>query len=433
MTVGGRSTLIRAQHIVPVVGPSLDCGWVVIEGDTIRAIGDGPAPATDRIVDYEEAVVLPGFVNAHTHLGCAFLKGISEGSSFASWISESVAPAVIRGVADDPARVRAAARDAARELLEGGVTAVADSFFETVGRDALLDIGLRGVFFREHFGSMASSMEAAVAHSMQQVAQDVATLQDTERMGFGLAPHAPYTCPSDVLRALAGEAVSRNLLQTIHVAESAEETEFFTQGSGPFQEMFAPGDRVSRYALGQTPLAALEQVGTLGPRTLAVHCVHVDAADIDILRSTGTNVVHCPSSNLRLATGIAPIAAMQQVEINVCLGTDSPASTGKLDMFEEMRLSVLMQRGVTGRIDSLSPADALRMATLNGAQALGLGELVGSLEVGKQADLCVVDLSRARHRPLVDPLTTLVMSATPDDVVASYVAGRSVFARNDAR
>ncbi len=433
MTHDERSLLVRAQFVVPVSGEVLRSGWMLIEGTRIRAIGDGPAPAADGSMDFGEAALLPGLVNAHTHLGCAFLKGIPEGNNFASWISESVAPAVIRGVSEEPMRVREAAFSAAEELLQGGVTTVADSFFETVGRDALVATGQRGVFFREYFGAMSPSIEEAVVGAQKQAKADALSFESESKVGYGLAPHAPYTCPSAVLEFLTGEAEARGLRQTIHVAESADEMAFFCESSGPFMEAFGQGGRAARYALGQTPIAALFSLGCLGPHTLAVHCVHVDAADIVILADTKTHVVHCPSSNLRLATGISPIAEMLRAGINIALGTDSPASTGKLDLFEEMRLSVLLQRGVTGRVDSLSPEEALRMATLNGARALGMDSEVGSLDAGKLADFCVVDLSRSRHRPLHDPVTALVMSATPDDVIATAISGRVVFNRTSER
>lgn len=433
MSSDATSVLIRANHVIPVASALLTNGWIVVEGGRIQAIGAGRGPATDRLIDYGESALMPGFINAHTHVGCSCLKGISEGSSFASWISECVAPVIIRNVRDDPAAVRAAAADAVNELIGGGVTTVAESFFDTVGRDAILESGLRGVFFREHFGSMSDSMRAATDGAKEQVSRDASELMDNPMMGLGLAPHAPYTCPRAVLEVLATEAGNRDLLQTIHVAESPEEREFFCNASGPFMDMFAGGDRADRFALGQSPVRALQESGSLGPSTLAVHCVQVDAPDMEILCDTKTHVVHCPGSNLRLGVGVAPVSEMVRIGINVSLGTDSAASNGKLDLFEEMRLAVLLQRGQRRDVSALQPAVALRMATLNGARALGLAEETGSLEQGKAADLCVVALDRPRHRPMRDPVTAVVMSAIADDVRATWVRGQLVFSRDEQR
>lgn len=411
--------VIAADHVLPVAGKPLSPGWVEVADGLIQKVGHGDPPR-DRgpVVHYDDAAVLPGLVDAHTHLGCGFLKGLEGGRDFVEWMTKGIAPKVITAARETPESIAEGARLAAREALEAGITFVADSFFLDVGRSAARNLGLKGVFLREYFGASADDLEAYAAETRESIAAAVADGRDD----FGLAPHAPYTCPERILREVAREARERALPLTIHAAESVAEGEMFAAGRGALFDLFAAGGREGRYRLGRSPIAALNDAGILGPRTLLVHAVHLSDADIALIAAGGASVVHCPGSNLRLGVGIAPFAKLRQAGVNVAIGTDSAASNGKLDLFEEMRLAIHLAR-LAAPSTVLSPAAALAAVTLDAAKAVGKAATIGSLEKAKAADFAVVRLDRPRHRPFTDPVAAVVFSAVPEDVLAVYIDG----------
>lgn len=422
--------VVAAEWVVPVEGPVFSPGFVCVREGVIDAMASGPPP-DDRgpVEDFGRAAIIPGLVNAHAHLGCAFLQGAADDSGFMEWLLGDVAPRVIETVRDEPAVVEKAALEASRELARGGVTAVADSFFHPAGAHALVATGLRGRFHREVFGSMARDLDAYAAAEVEDL---LAAAPPGELVDLGVAPHSLYTCPREVLKTIDSVARDLGLRQTIHVDESREEHEFFTRRSGAMHARFAEGNRESRYALGRTPVAVLAELGMLRPDVMLVHAVQITAEDIAAIAAAGAPVVHCPSSNQRLAVGVAPVTDLLDAGVEVALGTDSHASTGKLDMFEEMRLAILAQRARTGEAGALDAPRALRMATLAGARAMGIADVAGSLAPGKAADLTVVDLSGDAARRVADPISAVVWSSTPADVVATWVAGRPVHRRREA-
>lgn len=425
--MSGERFVVAADHVVTIEGPVLSPGFVVIADGLIEDLASGPPP-DDRgpVENYGRAALLPGFVNAHTHLGCAFLQGEADDSDFMEWLTGDVAPRVIATVRDAPDVLAAAARCAAEELARGGVTTVADSFFHPAGAEALVDVGLRGRFHGEVFGSMAEDLDAYAARA---IAELEASSAPGPLVDFGVAPHAPYTCPRDVLVAVDAAARRLGMRSTVHVAESREELAFFRDATGPMHERFTANGRSSRYALGETPIAMLDELGLLRPDVMLVHAVHITQADIETIASSGSPVIHCPTSNHRLAVGVAPIFELLRAGVDVALGTDSHASSGKLDMFEEMRLAVLSQRVRYGTSAALDARTALEMATLAGARAMGLDDRIGSLTPGKAADMMVVDLSGPATRRVADPESAVVWSATPAEVAATWVEGRKVARR----
>lgn len=413
--------VVLARWICPCDGPVISSGYVAVAEGRIRAIGEGrPAHPLGPVEDFGDAAILPGFVNAHTHLGCGFLKGMESGENFVDWMTRGVAPRVIAAAREHPEEIAAGARIAARECLEGGMTTLVDSFFRDDGLVAMRAEGQKGHFCREVFGASATDLDLYVREARVNLEKEVADF-GAGSVRFGIAPHAPYTAPQAVLTMCADLARRTGSLVTIHVAESIEECRMFAAGEGPMFEIFANGDRRERYRLGRSSLGACDEAGLLSPRTLVVHAVHLTDDDIAIVARSGAHLVHCPSSNRQLAVGTAPIAKWRAAGINVALGTDSAASNGKLDMFEEMRTMIAEQRLHYGTV--VTPDEALAMATIGGARAVGRESEIGSLSVGKAADLAVVDLSRARHRPVRDPIRTVVMSAVPTDVRAVMIDG----------
>lgn len=413
---------LAADWIVPVSAPPFGPGWVRIEEGCIAELGRGAPPVGAR--NFGRAAILPGFVNAHTHLACHMLKGRPVSGTFGEWIGESVTPPLMDVLAaEDREPFRTAADHAVTELLRGGVTTVADGFLDDAGRGALAKAGLRGVYFREVFGVSARDEEAYIDETRTLIAHDRSKVEGDVR--YGLAPHAPYTCPHRTMQAMARIASDEDLLLSIHVAESPEEDAFFRHDAGPFRERFGRTEP-ERFRRGQSAVRAVDESGALGANTLVVHAVQVDDEDVDLMAERGASVVHCPGSNFRLGVGVAPIVPMLERGLRVALGTDSGASNGTLDMFAEMRAAAQGQALFAQRAGALEASTLLRMATQNGAAALRLADQVGALDLGLQADLQVVRLDQPRHQPMVDVQEALVFASTPDDVVAVFVGGRSL-------
>jgi 5-methylthioadenosine/S-adenosylhomocysteine deaminase len=412
---------LAAAWIAPVSEPLFGPGWLRIADGRIAEIGRGRPPGPAR--DLGEAILIPGFVNAHAHLACQLLKGRPMEDSFVDWIGRSVTPPLMDILrSGDRSAFSASAQAAVRELIAGGVTTVADCFLDDAGRRALQGFGLRGLYCREVFGVSAASQADYIAETQALIASDLQGMNPADRVRYGLAPHAPYTCPHETMQAVAAEAARFDLTLSIHVAESPEEAEFFRTGQGAMREGFGRRDP-SRFRTGSSPLRALDEAGALGPKTLAVHAVHLDDEDLDLLAARGAAVVHCPGSNFRLGVGIAPLLEMRDRGVRIALGTDSAASNGRLDMFQEMRLAAQGQSLRARRPDALSAATLLEMATRSGAEVLGFAEDCGTLEVGKAADLVAIRLDRQHHRPAPDPLRALVFSSSPSDVIGVWVDG----------
>jgi 5-methylthioadenosine/S-adenosylhomocysteine deaminase len=239
----------------------------------------------------------------------------------------------------------------------------------------------------------------------------------------GYSPHTPWTCPPLTFRRVADRARERGRRLSFHLDESREEHEFFVTGKGRIADSLRARDALGRYRFGMTPTALCEQLGALSPRTVVAHAVQVTPEDIGILARTGTGVAHCPRSNMKLAEGIAPVAAMLEAGVTVALGVDSAASNSRLDLFAEMRAALEVQRASSGRVGAMTAATVLEMATLNGAAVLGLADRTGSLEPGKLADFVVLDASASRHQPIRDPVATVVNTCGPEDVALVVIGG----------
>ena len=399
-------TTISADWVVPVTGDPIRDGAVAIgDGGVISAVGARAELGSDR--HYEESVILPGFVNAHTHLEYDVYAGFGDGLRFSDWIGLHVQ----RKARIDLADMEAIARLGALHCLQSGVTAVGDCSFSGAAATACADLGLRGTIYLEVFGESAAPVTEHFEPMRDRIAGE---LSDDVRLG--ISPHAPYTCTIELYAACS----QLGLPIATHLAESDDETAFLHTGSGgweSFAELLVP-------PLGTTGIRALADAGLLGPNVLAAHCVKADEDEIRLLAEHDVAVAHCPRSNGILGCGVAPLTALREAGIRVCIATDSPASTPSFDMFDEMRAAIVGARAREGRPDALTSADALELATLGGARALGLGSSVGSLEPGKQADLTVVSLADTPFIPWEDPVTGVVLGGSPERVVATLVSGK---------
>jgi 5-methylthioadenosine/S-adenosylhomocysteine deaminase len=398
--------VLSADWVVPVEGNPIQNGAVAIDDGRIAAVAPTSELGSDE--HFEDAVIVPGFVNAHSHLEYAVYAGFGDGLSFAPWIVIHIERKARIGLSE----MEAIARLGAAECLRSGITTVGDCSFSGAAATACADLGLRAIVYLEVFGTGTEQLETRYADMRARL--DGALRSDVI---LGISPHAPYTCSPELYEACTELGVP---LAT-HFNESADELTWLEHGAGPWEaladELPAP--------LGESGIRALARRGLLSPRFLAAHCVKVDAEEIALLAEHDVAVVHCPRSNALLGCGIAPVAELRAAGVRLGLGTDSPASTPSFDMFEELRTAVFAARARSERPDALSTGEALELATLGSAQALGLDHEVGSLVPGKRADLTVVSLAGSPFLPWEDPVTAVVLGGSPERVVATLVSGEA--------
>jgi 5-methylthioadenosine/S-adenosylhomocysteine deaminase len=404
-----------ADWVLPVAGPPIENGGVAVENGLIAAVGPAETLEGERET-FREAVICPGFVNAHSHLEYAVHAGFGDGLGFREWLELHVA----RGRALELSDRVDIARLGAAECLASGVTTVGDASFSGAAATAADELGLRAVVYLEVFGEGTAHMSERFEANRERIAGSL-----SERVRLGVSPHAPYTASLELYRACA----DTGLPLSTHLAESAAERDWVVSGSGPWAE--SPGLLVP--PLGETGIRALARAGLLSSRMVAAHCVTVDDEEIELLAEHGVAVAHCPRSNAYLGCGIAPVRRLLDAGVRVGLGTDSPASAGSFDMFEEMRTAISMARSARADAGSLSCADALRLATLGGAEALGLHPETGSLEPGKRADLTVVSLAESVFLPWEDPVSAVVLGGAPGRILRTIVDGEPRYVKGGER
>ncbi len=408
------ATLLNARWIVPVEpeGLILDHHALAIQDGRILAILPREEAAArfsaELCLNLDRHVLIPGLINAHTHASMTLLRGLADDLPLLSWLREHIWPAEARWV--NPEFVRDGTRLAIAEMLRGGVTCFNDMYFfpettATVAREC----GMRACV-----GLIALDFPTAYARNFDEYLNKGlelhARLQADPLVRTAFAPHAPYTVSAPALERIGQLAADLELPVHIHVHETATEV-------AQFQAQH-----------GCRPLARLEQLGLLSPRLLAVHMTQLEAAEIERLARAGVHVAHCPESNLKLASGFCPTARLDAAGVNVALGTDGAASNNDLDLLGELRTAALLGKGVAGDAAALPAARMLRMATLNGARALGLAGETGSLEPGKAADVVAVNLGLPETEPVYQPVSQLVYAAGRHQVSDVWVAGRRLLA-----
>lgn len=418
-------TLYRADWVLPVCSPPIAMGAVLV-GDDGKIAAVGPAAAVDApsdagVVDLGAAALLPGLINVHAHPELAMFRGALENLPFRGWILRLVGAK--RACLEDE-DFRAAARWTMIEAARAGITTLGATEASGAAAEALEESGLRGVVYQEVFGPAA----AQVDESMAELRRAVDGLRETasDRVRIGISPHAPYTVSDALFQAAAGYAVDEGLPMAIHIAESAAERALVTAGEGDF----APGLQargIDTPLRGRSPVELLAKLGVLEARPLLIHCRDVDDEDIRLIAGSGSSVAHCPVANAKLGHGIAPLLALRQGGVAVGLGTDSAASNNRMDLLEEARFAALLHSADARRADALTADDLLRLCTIDGARALGLESAVGTLEPGKEADLCAVSLKGPHVRPIHDPTVAIFHGARGSDVVMTVVQGKMVF------
>lgn len=424
-----RPTLYRAAWVLPVSAPPLAHAGVLVDAQgRIAAVGrladlaDPGHAGSVEVVDLGSAILLPGLVNAHVHAELAAFRGLLEDLPFHAWI-----PAVRRikqGCRPTPAELLAASLWTCAESLAAGITCFGATEDSDAAVHALRRTGLRGVVYREVFGPDPQHADTAALELAGRVAQLRAL--ETELVRVGVSPHAPYTVSDELYRRVATYAAAESLPVAVHAAEAEAEELLVRHGEGPF----AAGLRTRGIATpprARSTIALLERCGILALAPLVVHGIRVDAEDMRLLAAAGARVAHCPTANARLGHGIAPVLELRAAGVDVALGTDSVASNNRLDLLEEARTAQLLQRARAGSGGALPATELLELATLAGARALGVADRCGSLEPGKDADLCAVRIDRVHARPLHDPLATLFHATRGSDVILTAVRGRVLY------
>ncbi len=414
---------MRARSLIAMqtVDLRIDSGWIVpiepagalaahaliVDGTRIVAVVPQLAAGRDYAprehVRLPHHVLLPGLVNAHVHSAMSLFRGIADDMPLEIWLERHIWPREAKFVAPD--FVYDGARLAAVEMLRGGITCCNDMyFFPDATARAFAETGMRAML-----GLPVLDFPTPYAADPDGYLQTGLAVRDAfkheARLTFSLAPHAPYTVGDAAWEQIVMYSRQLDLPIQTHIAETAGEV------------------ALSRERFGLTPLARLQRLGATGPGFIAIHGVHLTPDDIELIATHGGHVVHCPASNMKLGSGIAPVAALLARGINVAFGTDGAASNNRLDLFGEMRLAALLAKISTGDASAFPAAQALHAATLAGARALGLDTLIGSLVAGKEADVVAVDLSGADAVPCYDPISHLVHAVGRESVSDVWIGG----------
>ncbi len=402
-------SLINARWVVPVIPDCqpLDHHSVAIRGG--RIVGVAPvAEAKTRfdateVIDRSTHVLMPGFVNAHTHAAMSLLRGIADDLPLMDWLRGHIWPAERRWVSSE--FVADGTELAIAEMIRSGTTCFSDMYFfpDVVARTAAR-LGMRvcvGLIALDHTSAWASTADEYIVKGL--------ALRDEYKahplVSSAFAPHAPYTVSDATLKRIRKLSDELDLPVHLHLHETADEV----------------ADSLAEH--GDRPIARLRRLGLVSPLLVAVHMTQIEDSDIEEIAAAGSSVVHCPESNLKLVSGICPVARLIESGVNVALGTDGAASNNDLDMLGEMRTAALFGKLAAGSAAALTARDVVRMATLNGARALGLGDDIGSVTTGKWADVICIDLDRVSTRPVYDPVSQIVYAAARDQVSDVWIGG----------
>lgn len=402
--------LIDARWVIPVEphGVVLDNHSVAIRNGLI--VGIVPTPQAALAFDPAERIsllqhaLIPGLVNAHSHAAMTLLRGYADDKPLMTWLNDHIWPAEAKHVS--PQFVYDGTLLACAEMLRGGVTCVNDMYFyPESAAQAFVDSGMRamiGLIAFEFATAYASDADDYIAKGL--AARD--RFRDEPLLSFCMAPHAPYTVSDRTFTRLVTIAEELDLPLHLHLHETEDEI----------------AESVAKH--GARPIERMHALGVVSPRLIAVHAIHMTEREIALLAQNGCSVAHCPTSHLKLASGFSPVAAMQAAGINIALGTDGAASNNRLDMLGDMRLAALLAKAVARDAAALPAHIALRYATFNGACALGLQDRIGSIEVGKAADLTAIRLDSLELAPCYEPVSQIVYSAGREHVTHVWVAGR---------
>lgn len=402
--------IIHARWLVPMTqkGLILRNHSLIIQQQMIREIlpteDAGKYFQSDNTYTLDQHILIPGLINAHGHAAMCLFRGFADDMPLHSWLEDKIWPAESQWVSED--FVSDGAELAIAEMLLAGTTAFTDMYFYP---DQVARLALKANI-RAHLAAPVLDFPTVWAQDSAEYIRKAMDLHDdyknNEHIYVGFGPHATYTVSDEPMQKIATLASELDIAIHMHVHETAHEVQ----------------DSLAKR--GTRPLAHLQKLGLLIPNLQCVHLTQLEEDEIQILASSGVSAVHCPASNMKLASGFCPVASLLDAGVNVALGTDGSASNNELNMFNEMRLAALLGKALAGDAGVLSAWDVLKMATVNGAKLMGIGELAGTLESGKFADITAVNLNRINTSPVYDPVATLVYSAQASQVSHVWVGGK---------
>ncbi len=384
---------------------------IVIENDKIidlvpqdKVFDEYEANDTYQLTDH---ILIPGLINTHTHAAMSLFKGFADDLPLQDWLNDYIWPAEKEFI--NSSFVKDGSILALSEMIKSGVTTFNDMyFFPDATAEAVKELGVRsniGLVVLDFPTNYATDPEDYLLKGFE--FRD--KWRNEELITTSIAPHAPYSVSDEAFTLINTYSEELSINIHTHLHETQWEIE----------------DSIEKY--GITPVQRLNNLGIIGPSLMAVHCVHLNDQDMATLAKNKVSIVHNPSSNMKLGSGIADIAKMLKQNLNISLGTDSSASNNRLDIMEEMRLAALLIKGSTKSPESFSANEAIKMATINGAKALGLESIIGSIEKNKKADLVAIDLNSIENQPIYNPLTTLVYSSSRSDVSYVWIDGEIKF------
>ena len=382
---------------------------LIIENDIIQSILPVSELHTVEGLDEAEVVILdnhvlmPGLINTHTHAAMSLLRGIADDLPLMDWLNNHIWPAETKWV--DRQFIQDGVKLCVAEMIRSGTTCLNDMyFFPDIMAKTCQQMGMRattGLIVLDFPTVWAQSAEEYLSKAMAVIDE----VKEYPLISTAFAPHAPYTVSDKPLEKIAMYSSELDIQVHMHIHET----------------QFEVDESVKNY--GKRPLERLDQLNLLNPNLMAVHMTSLNELEIERIAETGVHIVHCPESNLKLASGFCPVDTLQHLNINICLGTDGAASNNDLDMFGEMRTAALLSKGVSGDASSCNAEQSLRMATINGAKALGLSDKIGSLEVGKKADVIAIDFSQLNSQPVYDPIAQLVYATNSMQVSHVWING----------
>lgn len=381
-------------------------GYITICDGKIIDIGSGKPDTPHELIDASGKIIIPGLINAHTHLSMTLYRGLADDLPLKEWLEDHIWPAEAKYTNEE--NIRKGARLGLAEMISTGTTTFADMYFFA---DAIAEetqkAGLRAVM-----GEAILDFNNGNNTAIKKAEAFIERWKNNPLVYPGVILHSPYACSKNTLMEAKKLADKHQVPVSIHVAETKQETENSTN------------------EWGLTPIEYLNELDLLNSKLFATHCVWLNDKDILMLSEKKANVVHCPTSNLKLGSGIAPIPQMLENNINIALGTDGCASNNNLNMIEEMRMAALIHKGVNHNPTLVSAREALKMATLNGAKALGIDQIIGSLEPGKAADLVFIDTNNTFMNPIYDYYSAIVYSMDSSCIERVMVEGKEVISPN---
>ncbi len=427
--------ILSDRYVLPISAEPIEDGAVAIEKDKIIAVGTRKELSKKfpeaKQEDFAEAVVMPGFINAHSHLEITAMRGFLDEveEDFYSWLIKLTKTRAEKLSEKD---IETSAMLGALEGAHAGVTCFGDiGRMGKAGFEALKKVGLRGILFQE---TEFSPDNKTAADDFEKLKENFLELQETETklVKTGLSPHAPYTVSQKLFEKITDYSLQKNVKITIHAAESVQEQELMINGTGFFADVYKKfGFEWHNPKLSSVQY--LDKIGVLRAEPLLAHCVKVSDGDIELIAGSGAKIAHCPKSNAKFGHGIAPLEKFLASTVKIGFGSDSVASNNTCDILEEARFATLWARNLAERKRFLNAREIIETATLGGAKALGLEREIGTLEAGKQADLTVISLDEPAQMPVNDIYSALLFASNARDVRLTMVAGEEIYRDGQAK